>query len=100
MPTEIKLAENVITKDVLISLGVDADQICVSKMPMCKIGSSVYRANMYKFESLDEFKDSDLFNDTLNAGVFVIYEQKTQVDLGIEFESDTQVPNHILRIFG
>ena len=100
MITEIKLAENAITKDVLISLGVNADQICVANMPICKIGSGVYPAKAYSFESLDEFKDSDLFNDTLNAGVFVIYEQKTKVDLGIEFKSETQVPNYILRIFG
>lgn len=100
MSTKIKLAEHVIDKSMLISLGVDESQIVVSKLPLCKIGENVYAAKVYKFNTIEEFTSTDMFNDLKHAGVFVIYEQNTMVDIGIELSDDSEVPQYILRIFG
>lgn len=100
MSTEFKLVENVIDKSVLISLGINEDQIAISKSPVCKIGENVYPAKCYNFDTLEEFISTDMFNDLKHAGVFVIFEQNTIVDLGIEMSSDRKPPQYILRIFG
>src|SRR5574343_590937 len=100
MSTKIKLAENVIGKSMLISLGIDENQIAISKSPICKIGENVYTAKVYKFDTIEEFTSTNMFNDLKHAGVFIIYEQNTVVDIGVELSDDNIVPQYVLRIFG